>query len=450
MTEEITAALAKVPDLRVVARTSAFEFKGQNRNIQSIGQQLKATHLIEGSVRKAGDRVRITVQLINADDGTHLWSENYERQLTDVFAIQEDIARTVTASFNMSLDLKPGENLVNNRDIDPASYEQYLRGKAEVLKGRGAFAQQIAIFEPLVERNPRYSPAWIGLAQAYNFAFQYYAITATLGVERADLLRQRDSYHEKMQAAADRAVELAPESVEALVVQGFQQVIDGKLATGEELYTKALAIDPNNPFALAPYANMLIGVGRVKDALRLYRQLVGLEPFVPLYAGNFAEALWLDGQTDAAIAIYKDHLGRTGAGAGLDLARVYASLGQYSEAADTLAQFPPVIRAAAPIAAQLLRTAPTKVSDPQALPRLGNFGFVYLHIGAAERALEFYEDGRRGGLDIGLFWHPSYAAIRNTERFKKIVRDTGVVDYWRAKGWPEFCRPVGADDFVCE
>ena len=119
MTEEITAALAKVPDLRVVARTSAFEFKGKNVNIKTMGQELGATHLIEGSVRKAGNRLRITAQLIKADDGTHIWAEDYDRELTDVFAIQEDIARAITASLRMPLGLKPGENLVNNRSIDP-------------------------------------------------------------------------------------------------------------------------------------------------------------------------------------------------------------------------------------------------------------------------------------------------------------------------------------------
>src|SRR5262249_48922446 len=95
ITEEITTALAKVPDLRVVARTSAYQFRAQNRDIQSIGQQLHATHFIEGSVRKAGDRVRVAVQLIKADDGTHVWAEDYDRQLTDIFAIQEDIARAI-------------------------------------------------------------------------------------------------------------------------------------------------------------------------------------------------------------------------------------------------------------------------------------------------------------------------------------------------------------------
>ncbi len=109
MTEEITTALAKVPDLRVVARTSAFQFKGKNVDVQNIGSQLHATHLIEGSVRKAGNRVRITAQLIKTDDGTHVWAEDYDRDLTDVFAIQEDIARAITASLHMTLGLKPGK-----------------------------------------------------------------------------------------------------------------------------------------------------------------------------------------------------------------------------------------------------------------------------------------------------------------------------------------------------
>jgi hypothetical protein len=121
----------------MVARTSAFEFKGQNRNIRMIGEQLGASHLIEGSVRKAGDRVRITVHLISAADGTRIWSENYDRELTDIFAIQEEIARAVASSLSVPLGLRPGENLVSNRSVDADTYQQYLRAKALVSCGPG-------------------------------------------------------------------------------------------------------------------------------------------------------------------------------------------------------------------------------------------------------------------------------------------------------------------------
>src|SRR5205085_1112431 len=119
MTEEITSALAKVPDLRVVARTSAFQFKGEKQDARSVGHALNATHLIEGSVRKEGDRVRITAQLIEAGSGVHLWTESYDRRLSDIFAVQEDIARTIVGALMTPLGLAPGERLVSNRSIDP-------------------------------------------------------------------------------------------------------------------------------------------------------------------------------------------------------------------------------------------------------------------------------------------------------------------------------------------
>src|SRR5205807_5967666 len=115
MTEEITTALAKIPDLRVMARESAFQFKGEKKDARSVGQALGATHLLEGSVRREGDRVRISAQLVQASNGVSVWSENYDRQLTGVFAIQEDIATAIAGALRMPLGLKQGEQLISNR-----------------------------------------------------------------------------------------------------------------------------------------------------------------------------------------------------------------------------------------------------------------------------------------------------------------------------------------------
>jgi TolB-like protein len=130
MTDEITAAPAKVRDLRVVGRSSAFQFKGQNRDLRAVGQSLGTTHLIEGSVRKVSARVRITVQVVRADNGLHVWAETYERELSDIFAIQEEIAQAIAASLRVPLALQPGGTLVSNRDIDTQSYQQYLSARA--------------------------------------------------------------------------------------------------------------------------------------------------------------------------------------------------------------------------------------------------------------------------------------------------------------------------------
>src|SRR5262249_12455437 len=154
------AALARVPALRVVGRASAFAFKGQNNNIKTVGERLGATYLLEGFVGKAGDRLHIIVQLIKASDGAHLLEGDYDRPLTDVFAIQEDIARTITASLNVQLGSKPGENLVNNRSIDPESYEQYLRANLQVRARTdlSRLAEATALLEQVITRNPAYAP----------------------------------------------------------------------------------------------------------------------------------------------------------------------------------------------------------------------------------------------------------------------------------------------------
>jgi tetratricopeptide (TPR) repeat protein len=163
----------------------------------------------------------------------------------------------------------------------------------------------------------------------------------------------------------------------------------------------------------------------------------------------------VDGQNDAAIAILNalppDANNRV-----TYLAMIYASMGRYGEAADMLEKAPPGNGAVATLkdAARLLRTAPSHVAAPQSLPRLGALDWVYLYVGAPERALERYEyqlkSGFSGAAALPLIWHASYAPVRKTERFKKYVRDAGMVTYWRAKGWPDLCHPTTGDDFVCE
>jgi TolB-like protein/Tfp pilus assembly protein PilF len=442
ITEEITSALAKVRDLSVVARTSAFQFKGENKDMRAVGQALGATHLIEGSVRKEANRVRITAQLIESNNGVHLWTESYDRELTGVFAIQEEIATAISGALRVPLGLAPGKQLVSNRGIDPESYEQYLRAKAlRRTSVRANVAEAFNLLEQVVARNPDYAPALAALSSFY---------------------RGRDN--NRAEAMARRAIELDPNLAEGYVALGVVEGGRQKTVLADELYSKALALDPNNENVLFVYGNFLGRVGRVKEALATYQRLRALEPFVPLYNGNVSDALWLNGQDDAAIAILKDlpqgSLPPGMSPGGLrEMAMIHAAAGRYREAADAMQQLsamnvPPEIAAIAKDAARLLRTAPAKYPSPQDLPRLGQAGFVYLHIGAESRALEDYEEQGEAGIfrpgAMILLWHPSYAPVRKMERFKTYVRKAGLVDYWRAKGWPEVCRPVGADDFACE
>jgi TolB-like protein/DNA-binding SARP family transcriptional activator/Flp pilus assembly protein TadD len=441
MTEEITAALSKVPNLRVVARTSAFQFKAQNQDLRVVGQELGTNHLIEGSVRRVGDRVRITAQLIKVDDGTHLWTETYDRQLTDIFAIQEDIAVAIAGALSVPLGLQQGDTLVSNRTIDPESYQQFLRARM-ILRNRGPqgsqqstvqdrFAGAVAMLEQVVARDPGYAPAWA-------------------------LLAMMTSDPSKKEAAAREAIRLDPRNAAGYGALAQTEAFGlGNFARYEDLLRQALALDPNEPEVLNFLAAMLTSAGRIKEALSIRERLRTVEPFIPQYNNHIANVMLIDGQNEAAIAILEAL--PAASRFNVTLAHAYAAEERYGEAADTLLAAKEWNRIVGPQedAARLLRSAPTKVKAPEALPVFRNeLSYVYGYIGAQDRGLDDPERVIAEGKHLTLgqvrhIWSPEYAPIRKTERFKAFVRNAGYVDYWRARGWPDLCRPLGADDFAC-
>jgi TolB-like protein len=451
MTDEIASALAKVRDLRVVGRSSAFQFKGQNRDLRAIGQSLGATHLIEGSVRSDGSRLRITSQLTQADNGLQVWAETYDRELTDVFATQDDIAQAIAAALRVPLGLQPGGRLVSNRVGDVEVYQEYLRARA-LYRGARRVDDARSLLDQVLARDPSYAPAWALQAQLHEASMVF--APATLSGFAAEARRLVSEWAPKMEMAAQRAIELDPNLPDGYVSLALLEHRRAKPLLAEELFLKALALDPDHPDALDLYANHLLVVGRLKEALAATQTLRLLEPFVPTFDVDDGPHFWLNGERDAAVELLND-LPVGNRNRSVNLARIYATEARYDEAADALlemnaeAYLPGTVEEAA----RILRTAPGPAASPQNLPRLGNLGFVYLHVGAADRYLEFLEDSVQVGFfgqASAILWHPAYASVRATERFKAYVRTAGLVEYWRAKGWPDLCRPVGADDFVCD
>jgi tetratricopeptide (TPR) repeat protein len=233
------------------------------------------------------------------------------------------------------------------------------------------------------------------------------------------------------------------------------------LVAADDLYRQALMLDPNDPEILDAYSQGLANRGRLSEAMRLREQLRTLEPFVPIFNIATARIMHVSGQNEAAIAIL-EAIPPSGAEVGsvrnLELAQAYAAAGRYQEAADTLLAIPAeqnrVSRRSVEDAARLLRNAPAKVPSPGTLPAfLDEMNFVYTHIGALDRVLERSERAVQVNDRPTLhaeFWSREYAPLRKTERFKALMRNAGLVDYWRARGWPDLCRPAGADDFVCD
>jgi tetratricopeptide (TPR) repeat protein len=250
---------------------------------------------------------------------------------------------------------------------------------------------------------------------------------------------------------AKRAVARDPKGAEGFVGLGYANLVQRKMLAAEDAFKQALLLDPNQADGLHGYSQFIAAMGRVKESIAMREHLQGIEQSIINYTADTAEILWLDGETDKAIAMLEPFRpGRT-----LELAIIQAASGRYRESATLIREMPQANYPSgmAEAAAKLLETAPAKAAAPANLPKLGNLGFAFMHVGAPERVLEFYEAEISGNyyqpISTTWFWHPSYAAVRKTERFKKLVRDLGLVEYWRARGWPAQCHPVGANDFTC-
>ena len=456
MTEEIMTALAKVSALRIVGRESAFQFKGQKTDMHAVGQALGANYLVEGSVRKAGDQVRITAQLVQADNGVSVWTDSYDREMKNIFATQSDIAQAIAGALRVPLGLKQGDTLVSNRTSDLDSYDQYLRAKA--LYHRNDIPDAIKMLEQVVARDPGFAPAWGLLAASYAVLPDNTPAYRSGSLEEARLVVQ--SSYDKGEKAAREAIRLDAKNATANWVLAGIQRARGNWQAAEDLYRQAFALDANDPLVVNSYGNMMANAGRLKEALRLKEQARTLEPFDPARRVAAAQIMQLMGQSRATIPILGAAPVDTAGGVqrNVELAQAYAEEGRYAEAADTLLLITgenQLSRRSVEDAARLLRTAPAKVTAPEILPALESIlNFVYAYVGALdrvlehpERLLELHDVGRIG---IAPLWHPVYAPLRKTERFKTLIRKAGLVDYWRARGWPDLCRPMGANDFVCD
>lgn len=238
LAEELLNLLARIPGLRVAGRTSSFAFKGKSEDLRSIGQKLNVATVLEGSVQKAGDRIRINMQLINVADGYHLWSETYDRKLIDVFAVQDEIAQAVVNA--LKLKLLPGQapTSIQHHTGNPEVYTRYLLGRQfsnhTTLDG---FRRAAESYEKALELEPEFAPAWAGLAQAT------YWIT-----DWAESAADISEGHHRALAAAEKAVALGPNLAEAFVARGVVRSATRQDWEGaKEDFQRALALSPEKP-----------------------------------------------------------------------------------------------------------------------------------------------------------------------------------------------------------
>ena len=263
--EEIINALTKVRTLRVASRTSAFAFKGKNMDIRKVGEQLSVGTVLEGSVRKAGDRLRVTAQLIDVANGYHLWSERYDRQLDDVFAIQEEIAESIVSALQVVLSEEERRAIEKPSGENVEAYQQYLRGRQYFHQFRRSgiqFARRM--FERAIEIDPNYAKAYAGVADCCAFLYMYFD-GSKANLEGAD-------------SASSKALELDPELAETHTSRGFALSLRRQYDEARREFETAIQLDPKLYDAHYLYARASFQEGRLEEAVRHYEDAARVRP----------------------------------------------------------------------------------------------------------------------------------------------------------------------------
>ncbi len=265
ISEEILNLLVKLPKLRVASRTSSFAFKGKDFDIPIVAERLGVATVLEGSVRRAGDRVRITAQLIDTASDSHLWSETYDREMKDVFDIQDDIAKSIVNALEVTLTPKERRALQYVATTDVEAFDYYLRGRRFFYRmGKRNFHHAIKMYEKAIEQDPNYALAYAGIADAYSLLYQWVESSPEIA--------------EKANEASIRAVELDSDSAEAHAARGMALSLNKKYDEAEREFETAILLNPELFEAYYLYARDCFAQGKAEKAARLFAKASEVNP----------------------------------------------------------------------------------------------------------------------------------------------------------------------------
>ena len=433
MTEELINRLSNIRELKVPARTSVFMLTGKAQDIQEVGQKLKVNTVLEGSVRKAGNELRITAQLINIADGYHLWSEVYDRELKDVFAIQDEIALAVADKLKLTLLGDEKAKLGKHHEIVPAAYEAYLKGLYYWWQwSEEGATNALRHFRRAIEIEPNYAPAHAGMA-----------LVIITGSGWLQIWPPREGVP-KGKEIAQKAIELDPTLADGYIALGQALMnFDWDWAGAEKALKKALELNPNSPLALDSYTNFLAMQGRFDEAVVVQKRALELDP---LSAGLWHDLGWIyfeSGQFDQAIphlrkALELDrdlHVSRH------ELGLSYLWTGKTAEALaehQILAQLAPNLPWVQGALGYFFALTGRPAEARKALADLDQLAskryvpcwaraIVYLGLGQKSLALDWLEkaceehDGWMWDLNVC----PWYGSLRNEPRFKVLLKRVG-------------------------
>ena len=446
--EEILNVLVGVQGLQVTSRTSSFQFKDRNLGIPEIAAKLNVRHVVEGSVRKAGNTIRITAQLIDASNDKHLWSDRYDRPLSadDIFVIQDEIAKSIVAALGESM------GLVNNADVQVTALTENLNAYELYLQARKLFQVRLeldvveSLLAQVVELDPGFARAW-EMRSALPVLLLDYGYTET---PMDEIIRLTTEY-------ANRALELDPTRATAIAA-----IASAKNAAVEALHTqyaweeiiadfdRALVIEPDNTSAMLWRGGVYLTLGDLDSALQDYQTCIDLEPLYTPCVENVFLVLMSLGRDEEAVEVFRQ---------GLDQGLVkleyapnasFARLGQ--ELAFKMSMNHPHVLLGWHQHDELynayrnLQADHSKLAESIIDHTAGRSGIdptiadkIVVPLGAYDvRPASYY------------MWDESHKNYRRSPQFKQHMKATGALDYWQEHGFPSQCRPVGNDDFECD
>lgn len=467
MAEELIDALAQVPGLKVPARTSSFAYKGRNVDIRRIGHDLGVARILEGSIRSAGDRIRVTAQLVDSRSGYHLWSRTYDRKFKDIFKLQDDLAAAIVSALQGTAggDESSTPHPQSTRDVE--AYRLYLQATTVQRGSERSFRESLALFDRAIERDPRFARAFARRAQLRT-AF------LTLGYPLPNALAdaERD---------ANRALELDPHLPDALQVIGAVNAFRGNWIESEASFRRALLLGPNDPQPRAIYAAYVLETsGRMQEALSQNRETYRLAPANPFGVGMLAAINSLMGRDAEAVPLADLAVELGGSATITPLCEVYANAAtrseQYAKAATLTGscfsmsvQGGDTIAAVGAFYAALSDRAKTRQAiaalqelarhlDPRAIDinlRKDLIGY-FTQLGALDEAYalanqtldEIARSSGTIGNAWGVLWIPEMRAFRRDPRFQAFAARLKLFDYWRRYGPPDEC-DLNGETLVC-
>jgi len=449
---ELLKVLSHLPDLQVTGRVSSAYFEGRDAPPSAIGEKLGVAHLLTGSVRKAGERVRITVELTDTGSGYQVWSESYDRQLGDIFDVQDEIAERVAAALQVRLGLGASAEIGMTRNV--AAYDEFLRGFAAYNERRPeAFSLAVEHMHRAIALDPSFSRAW-----AYVYCI--YLDGANLVPARAE------EWARKSLEALEHARRVTPDSPFVHILSARED-----MRLGRRLEARA-ALDalPAGYWTADRYVTrdvflgrFLISTGDGKDAVETLERARASDPLSPVVAWYLSIAYATAGDSELALAASDRGVELGPLMPAITGNAMLVALGTHDpdEIRRRVAATPPDAAGQRQVTDELLAHLDDPVAARAELRRIAAApsppdyvrSVLITHwaayFGDTELALEELGGIAHGAVDEGLLWRPVLRDVRKLPGFKDLVRREGLVDYWRANGWSGHCRPTVGDDFEC-